>query len=404
MGIIVKTITNGFRTSFFRNQPVHQFYGHLQAVLRDIDSSGEMDDFFAKPFTNGDEMEWTTELNGQAQKFKDLPAQAQKEIATKISANIDKIKAYAESKQGKTGKEKDYADYLQAVAIAPNIDQIFVVNNKPVLVHWGFVPEGPEAGGNIYAGWDEFIAEIQRKSAPEPVEKTIEVPAQAQPEPEPKKGNKIPEVFAGPPPQSLQEKAKTEQKKEAEVPAKEEAEKPKKPKKEKKVVAAGLGDYVWVKWLAILLAIIILLLLLLRLLPPKNPLMPNIPGMSGAGGAGGMGGIGGAGGALDDLLKKAGGGGGARGGSGSGSGNGKGSGLPGGGKGPKSGKVAPGQPCPYCGHVHPRPKPSAQPQDPKEEKEKKDLPQTPEPSQIKEEQEKENKTNPETKEEIKKNQ
>lgn len=333
MGIIAKTFTRGFRTSFFRNQPVHQFYGHLQAVLREISPAGELDNLFARPEISADgqqmpaEIEWSTALEGEKVMFKDLSPEKQQEAAASISSALEKIKKYAEDKQHKSGKEKDYAEYLKAVAVSPDVNQIFVVKRQPVLVHWGLICEnGSHPGQGMYAGWDEFIAEIHRKAesrAKEP--ERIVLPPEPPPEPVPVKEveKKKPAVASAASNAAAATGAAAE--KTAPVSAARKTDE----KKQKAVVACGLGDYEWVKWLAIILAIIILLLLLLRLLPPPHQAMPQMPpGMSMPGGGGGGSGGG------------SGGGGGGNGGGGGGQG--------GGGKAP-----APGQPCPTCGHAVP---------------------------------------------------
>ncbi|MFZ5953437.1 MAG: hypothetical protein ACOYXC_22230 [Candidatus Rifleibacteriota bacterium] len=351
MGLIAKTLTKGFRTSYFRNQPVHQFYGHLQAVLKDIDGSGQMNSLFARPASsaaNEGEMEWSTDLSGDPISFKDLTPEKQQEIAGVLSSSIEKIKNYADSKQGKTGIEKDYADYLKAVAMSPDLNQVFVINNRPVLVHWGFsCDSGNHPGQGIYAGWDEFIAQVQRKAAPKqaPAPKNQEKPDQAA---------AAAAVFAAPPPEPVIEKheekivekvAEKPAEKKPDSPAKDSAPKPEAEKKpvnkandpnrEKPVMALGLGIYKWVKWLAIVLAIIILLLLLLKFMLPRNPMggmggmpmgggMPSLQDLLGGGLPGGGGGMPG--------------GGGAPGGSGGSGGQGQGQGQ----KGPHT--------CPNCGH------------------------------------------------------
>lgn len=336
MAIIVKTLTRGFRTCFFRNQSVHNFYGHLQAVLREIAPSGEMDHLFARPVNAANamasgEIEWETDLSGQPVRFADLPEAKQQEVATTLASYMTRIKSYAEAKQNTTGKEKDYSNYLKAVAVSPDLNQIFMVNNKPVMVHWGFLSgDGTSAGQAIYSGWDEFIAEIQRKKAPAPPKK--------EPKPEPAPVVLPPEPFFANEPEPAKPVEKVEEVKPAAVaqvvkdekpapkpaepekkPGKKEEKKPQnRPDKPKKVMALGLGTYEWVKWLAILLAIIILLLLLLRLLPPRTPQFPQMPlGMSSGGGGGGGNG-------------------------GGGGGNGGGAPQP----------PPPGKACPSCGHVH----------------------------------------------------
>lgn len=366
MGMIAKTLSKGFRTSFFRNQPVHQFYGHLQAVLKDIDPSGQMNSLFAKPETsasNSGEIEWSTELSGDPISFKDLPANKQQEVAGLLSTYIEKIRAYADAKQGKTGIEKDYADYLKAVAMSPDLNQVFVVNNRPVLVHWGFVCDsGNHPGQGIYAGWDEFIAQVQRKAEKKPEPKPEPV-AEKQANPSAEQAAAAAAVFSAPPPEEKpQDKPaeKTAEKKEEKVidqkaeakptpqPEKKPEKKPEKPapkkddpNQEKPLLALGLGAYRWVKWLAIVLAIIILLLLLLKILVPRNPMggMGMPPGMSAGGG--GMP-------SLQDLL-----GGGMPGGNGGLPGGGGGMpGLPSGGSGGSGGQSGGQAPhiCPHCGH------------------------------------------------------
>ncbi|MEW6708852.1 MAG: hypothetical protein AB1403_03435 [Candidatus Riflebacteria bacterium] len=360
MGLIAKTLTKGFRTSYFRNQPVHQFYGHLQAVLKDIDGSGQMNSLFARPASsaaNEGEMEWSTELNGDPISFKDLSPEKQQEVAGVLSSSIEKIKNYADSKQGKTGIEKDYADYLKAVAMSPDLNQVFVINNRPVLVHWGFsCDSGNHPGQGIYAGWDEFIAQVQRKAAPKRAQapKSQEKPDQAA---------AAAAVFAGPPPEAEPIIEKHEEKiveKASDKPAEKKPESPAKeppkpeekkpvnkandPNREKPVMALGLGIYKWVKWLAIVLAIIILLLLLLKFMLPRNPMggmsgmpmgggMPSLQDLLGGGMPGGGGGMPGGGGGMPA-------GGGAPGGSGGSGGSGQGQGQ--GQKGPHT--------CPHCGH------------------------------------------------------
>jgi hypothetical protein len=357
VGLLAKTKTSGFRTSFFRNQPVHEFYGHLQAVMKEIAPSGEMEHLFAKPFfpnesgKSGQEIEWSTDLSGAPIKFQSLPEAKQKEVANQLTSYIEKIRNYSDSMQGKTGIQKDYADYLKSVSMSPDLNQIFLVNDKPVLVHWGFICEnGKHPGQGIYAGWDEFVAEIQqpKQSSPEKVEESPQIkeaqpvaePLQEKPiEPPSKQQSAIPEVFAQPPEnKKIQEEPKKEAKTDkspAKVPEND-------LNKEREMIACGLGAYSWIKWLAIILAIIILLLLFLKLLLPKNPLagMSGMPGLSNSGGMGG--------GDLSSLESLLGGKGGKGGFPSLGGGKG---GLPssGGGKNNGGGNTAKGL-CPHCGH------------------------------------------------------
>ncbi len=364
MGLLAKTLTHGFRACFFRNQPVHQFYGHLQAVISEISPDGELKHLFARPVFPGNnsagaqEVEWETDLSGSAVKFNDLPEAQRAETAALLTGYIQKIKTYAEAKQSKTGKEKDYSDYLKAVAVSPDASQIFVVSGKPVLVHWGYFSEDGRFAGQVkYAGWDDFLAEIQRKAPPKAEEPVASAPASAataaaaaalfssdsQPEKPAPSQKVIEDTKAAVIP------AKDEKKPEvAAKVAKKEEKKPAAPleedelNKSKPMMACGLGAYEWVKWLAIILAIIILLLLFL---PKRQSAFPP-PGMMGGAGT---------------MM------GGGSGGGGGGGGNG--------GGGQKGGA------CPQCGHQMPQPapQPSVQPAD-KGPAQPQPAPQPPQPS------------------------
>ncbi|HAE39187.1 MAG TPA: hypothetical protein DCG57_11195 [Candidatus Riflebacteria bacterium] len=330
MGLLAKTVTKGFRACYFRNQPVHQFYSHLQAVLKEISPDGELKHLFARPSfpgnsgANAQEVEWETELAGEANKFHDLPEAKQSEMAGLLASYIQKIKTYAEAKQGKTGVEKDYSDYLKAVAVSPDASQIFVLSGKPVLVHWGYFSEDGRFAGQVkYAGWDEFIAEIQRKAPPKEEEPAVAPSAATSAAAAAAAAtlfkNDEPAAAKEPPLVKAEEAvmpAKT--KKRTDAKAKDVNKDEKKPaapleeddlNRSKPLMACGLGAYEWVKWLAIVLAIIILLLLFL----PKR--------QSGSPGIGQMGGLGG--------MMMGGGGGGSGGGNGGGQGGA----------------------CPHCGHT-----------------------------------------------------
>ena len=355
MGLLAKTFTKGFRACYFRNQPVHQFYSHLQAVLKEISPDGELKHLFARPSfpgnsgSNAQEVEWETELAGDEVKFHDLPEAKQSEMAGLLASHIQKIKTYAEAKQGKTGVEKDYSDYLKAVAVSPDASQIFVISGKPVLVHWGYFSEDGRFAGQVkYAGWDEFIAEIQRKAPPQKEEPTAAPSAATSAAAAAAAAtlftNDEPAADKAPPVVEAKEAvipAKVDKKADAPVKdAKKDEKKPAAPLEEdelnrsKPLMACGLGAYEWVKWLAIVLAIIILLLLFL----PKR--QSGMPGMGQMGGGAG--------------TMMGGGGGGSGGGGSGGGGNGGGGGAPGGGGGgDKQSGV-----CPQCGHKQSQPAPT----------------------------------------------
>ena len=175
MGIIGSSLTKGCKPAIFRNQPVHQFYSHLQAVLREIEPGGGLENLFARPYCEGadvgrsPEIKWMTDLAGQVIPFGQLPP-TQKEIqGRRLTEALEKIRSYSQQRSGAGGIEKDYADFLRAVAVSPDLNRVVVVNDKLIILHWGFVPDGAaDPNQVVFAGWDEFLFNIRRAAIPAP--------------------------------------------------------------------------------------------------------------------------------------------------------------------------------------------------------------------------------------------
>lgn len=319
MSSIIKTRTQGFRVCSFRNQDVHKYYSHLQSVMRSIEPSGKYNELFAKPEVDtmavgATEIEWTCQGNDRAIHISQVSESEQQNAKNFISEAFSKIEAYIAENKDKSGKNRDYAQFLGIIGKRPDTNQIWIVNHKPIVVQWGFVDEnGLMCSSGIYSDWDSFINDIHKVEQEKQVEDTkkevvVETIA----------STASPALFAEK--EKVEEVAEKVETKVVEEKAKEPENKPDEPKKEekkpvnteeKKKVMAGLGGYEWVKWLAILLAIIIIILLLLRtLVPPQNNLGlgglglgglngGSLGGMNG-GGAGGSG-SGGAGGPGDEM-------------------------------------------------------------------------------------------------------
>ncbi|RCK78943.1 MAG: RNA-binding region RNP-1 [Candidatus Ozemobacter sibiricus] len=351
MGIIGTTTLRGVKPAIFRNQPVHQFYGHLQAVLREIEPGGALEHLFARPFSEGGdfgrtgEIRWMTDLTGLPVPFKELPPDQRERHARQLAEALEKIRAYSDQRASAGGKQKDYSDFLRAVAVSPDLDRVVVVDGKVVILHWGFVPEGGvDPNKVVFAGWDEFLLNVKRTAGPATVATmATAAPPPPAPAPAPEPAPEATAEAAPPPPPEPTPEAKPEPKPEPKPEQKPEPKPVLKPEPKPEPKAEPKPEpppppeeekdpnrYWWVKPLAIILAIIILLLLLRRMFAPRPYGMGMPPGL-GAPLAGG-----GGGGALP------GGGGGSLPGGGGGLPGGGGGGLPGGGGGSPGGGGLPG--------------------------------------------------------------
>lgn len=303
---VTKTNTHGFRAERFRNQIVHQYYGHLQSVMQSIEPSGRYRNLFAKPEIGGfipenGSVEWTTQLSGQPVHYSMLSDVEKQRIEAFVSEAFSCIRKYIAENKDKSGKEKDYSLFLDIVGKMPHPNQIWVVGGNPTIVQWGYNDENNLMGSSgIYPNWETFLSEIHKAKVvetPIPVTPKVEVAnEEVKPQPELVVASKPSDLFKEKEKENIPQTVKPESK------IKKSPKNLVKAKEDKRLAMAGLGGYWWVKWLAILLLIIILLILLLRLLAPNNsffgqsPFPMNVPtiingGMGGSGqGGNGQGG------------------------------------------------------------------------------------------------------------------
>lgn len=308
---VTKTDTHGFRAERFRNQVVHQYYGHLQSVMHSIEPTDKYKNLFARPeidgfSTDNTNIEWTSSLSGKPVHYSQLSDLDKQKVDGFIEEAFSRINRYVAEGKDKTGKEHDYSQFLSIVGKKPNPNQIWIVGGKPTIVQWGYNDDNNLMGSSgIYPNWDSFINEIKTI---QPEEKAVAVEAPIVEKPvEPIAPSMDAAVVASPlftdlpNEESLKNEAKPATEPKAEPKAIKPVAKPKKPVKkqeEKKTAMAGLGGYWWVKWLAIILLIIIIILLLLRFIPQAQNPFGQTAGMAGGptvinGGVGGAGGIGG---------------------------------------------------------------------------------------------------------------
>lgn len=266
MGMLGTTKTRGWKPTVFRNQPVHEFYSHLQALLREIAPDNSLNNLFARPFSTAqhisgaEEVSWMSDVTGEVRAFPDLSPQEQSEIGSKLAMALERVRGYSLANRASTGLAKDYANFLQSVAVSPDLRNVLVLNGEPIIIHWGFVQEGSiDPRMAEFAGWQDFLTQVK---APTPAP----APAYAPIPPAPPVAK--PETKAQPASPSAPVK-----------PAEQAKPKPAKPEEPLREPP----DYQWVKWLALILAIIILLLLIPHCHRQRMPSMPGMGPQAGGG-------------------------------------------------------------------------------------------------------------------------
>ncbi len=171
--VIATTPIKGLKPAMFLNQPVHQHYINLQAVLGKIDEQarepGALRHLFAKPVIEGvdlsqaQQLSWMTDLAGEAVPFPALPTAKQQEVGAQIKKAYARLQEFVEACSGRPGKEGQYAEFLRLIAVPGDPACLFVVDGKPVITNWGFLTEGSrDPTTAIFVGWDELTGRLPR--------------------------------------------------------------------------------------------------------------------------------------------------------------------------------------------------------------------------------------------------
>lgn len=171
--VIATTPTKGLKPAIFLNQPVHQHYINLQAVLGKIEEQtgapGSLRHLFAKPVIEGldlsqaQQLGWMTDLPGEPVPFPALPAAQQQEVGTQIRKAYAHLQEFVATCHGRPGKEGQYAEFLRLIAVPSDPACLFVIDGKPVITNWGFLPEGAhDPATTIFVGWDDLTSRLPR--------------------------------------------------------------------------------------------------------------------------------------------------------------------------------------------------------------------------------------------------
>ncbi len=185
MKMLGETTTKGYKPTVYKNQPVHSFYDNLLAVLKVVDPTTTHPDLFAKPnyggnFAQAIKIQWMTGVKGNTARLTSLEPERQSVASQKLIDVMFKIRDYSEKNSQKSGREKEYADFLKAIAVSSEVSYVLVDDdNNPILIHWGFVKEGEADPNAAFLGWQHLVDELKVKVA-EPLTSAIVQPTEPQ--------------------------------------------------------------------------------------------------------------------------------------------------------------------------------------------------------------------------------
>ncbi|MCB1776430.1 MAG: hypothetical protein KDI50_03235, partial [Candidatus Competibacteraceae bacterium] len=135
-------------------QPLHTLYPQIQAVLAN-ELGEDAAQLLAEPVVDRahNRIDWYTESDPERQPIvlSDLPAEQRQSILIGVQTQLQRGRELAERYAASGDPQRvQLAAMLQAALGSPTENDIFLVEDRPVLAHWGFTTDRPwEMGGTV---------------------------------------------------------------------------------------------------------------------------------------------------------------------------------------------------------------------------------------------------------------
>mgnify|MGYP000932435600 CR=1 FL=1 len=165
MKVVIETSMRGHKAAIFQNQPVHEFHNNLQAVLKEVFPEKQLQNLFAKPFSEGariaeaSKLQWLVNSSDKPVSLLSAPEETKISAAKCLQEALANLKTYSEQRAGASGTQKQYANFLSSIPLSPSLDNVFVVDEMPVIVFWGFAPD--TSYSSKFMGWDQLNQNLE---------------------------------------------------------------------------------------------------------------------------------------------------------------------------------------------------------------------------------------------------
>lgn len=205
---IATTDRSGLTLAQVGGNDIYKMLPQVQSVI-ELGQLGE--DYallFSEPVENGRMIDWYSERDGRPVQAISLPPEERKEVLTQLRQMLEKLHEYSISLRAQTSNQtyRNYADIIEKAVTLPDVDSIYAIDGKPILVNWGF----SQGDNDFVDGTKKLIKELEDKinDTNGYIDKEM---SQAKSEPENDSANK-PETEESPPPQTepLQEEGETQ--------------------------------------------------------------------------------------------------------------------------------------------------------------------------------------------------
>ncbi|MEB3323322.1 MAG: hypothetical protein VKI81_10915, partial [Synechococcaceae cyanobacterium] len=145
--LIKSTALTGVRPLGVQGQQVIDAHRQLTAVVRSR-LGPEVAAMFARPerASDGASIDWYSEYAGEIRPLSDLATAERQAAEEDIGRKVAAVRALGQTLAAAEGGAQTIGEMLLRAVTLPDPEQIHLVGNHPVLVLWGFEPEGEVPG------------------------------------------------------------------------------------------------------------------------------------------------------------------------------------------------------------------------------------------------------------------
>ena len=145
--LVKTTAVSGFRPLGVHGQQVVDSHRQLAAVVNNR-LGPEQAAIFARPERRdgGSEIDWYSDLEGPVRPLSELPESERHAIEEDLAAKVAQVRELGQEMADSEGGARTIGEMLLRAVILPGPEQILTVGGRPVLVLWGFEPEGQVPG------------------------------------------------------------------------------------------------------------------------------------------------------------------------------------------------------------------------------------------------------------------
>lgn len=156
---IATTDRSGLTLAQVGGNDIYKMLPQVQSVIE----LGQLGDdyvmLFSEPVENGRMIDWYSERDGKPVQAITLPPEERKEVLSRFRQMLETLEEYSKSLKSGNQTQRNYGAIISKALTLPDVDSVYAVDGKPVLVNWGF----SQGDNELVDGTQKLIKELEEK-------------------------------------------------------------------------------------------------------------------------------------------------------------------------------------------------------------------------------------------------